>query len=125
MEVLRQSMSGCVVVFAVGLLGLALFVAGCGSGSKTPAVASVVTTTVTSGSGTNTSTRAVSAPSDLAPGSTPTNLAFASCMRSHGEPRFPDPLPSGGYSRTEMTAIDPKSGQFQSAEAACSSLAIA
>ena len=32
-------------------------------------------------------------------------LALAQCMRGHGEPDFPDPNPSGGYSLTSSEAV--------------------
>lgn len=46
-------------------------------------------------------------------------LAFSTCMRAHGEPKFPDPLASGGYSRSAVSAVDPKSPQYATAEQAC------
>lgn len=66
------------------VLAVAIGVAGCGGGSSTHGVATVPTTT--------------SAASSSAGGAThPTGLlAYASCMRSHGVPNFPDPSGSGG-----------------------------
>jgi hypothetical protein len=54
-------------------------------------------------------------------------LAFSNCMRSHGEPAFPDPLPTGGYPRTGsgVDRLNPKSPQFASAMSACRSEAVA
>jgi hypothetical protein len=52
-------------------------------------------------------------------------LAFVSCLRAHGLPKFPDPLPGGGFSRTALDGIDEGSPQFQAAEKACRALAIA
>jgi len=52
-------------------------------------------------------------------------LAFSSCISAHGVPNFPDPQPAGGYARSAMTSIDMNSLQFQAAEKACRSLAIA
>lgn len=44
---------------------------------------------------------------------------FASCMRSHGVPNFPDPSAQGGISITPSMGIDPGSAQFQAAQSAC------
>jgi len=55
----------------------------------------------------------------------------ASCWRSvpasvrRGCRASPDPQPAGGYARSAMTPIDMNSPQFQAAERACRSLAIA
>jgi hypothetical protein len=50
-------------------------------------------------------------------------LKFSACMRSHGEPNFPDPqFPSGGGARLSITrgsGIDPQSPQFQQAQNFC------
>jgi hypothetical protein len=54
-------------------------------------------------------------------------LALATCMRSHGEPHFPDPDASGGYSVTASGTIagsggapvDINSGQAQAAYGDC------
>lgn len=43
-------------------------------------------------------------------------LTYAQCMRGHGFPNFPDPLPGGGF---ELRNINPNSPQFQSAARAC------
>jgi len=47
-------------------------------------------------------------------------LAFSACMRSHGEPNFPDP-PSGGAAIRILpgSGIDPRSPQYQTATMAC------
>jgi hypothetical protein len=49
-------------------------------------------------------------------------LKFSSCMRSHGEPNFPDPTFSGGGVSLKISAssgIEPTSPQFQAAQKAC------
>jgi hypothetical protein len=46
-------------------------------------------------------------------------LKFAQCMRSHGEPDFPDP---GSTTKPPPGAIDPTSPQFQRATKDCQSL---
>jgi hypothetical protein len=52
-------------------------------------------------------------------------LAFSACMRSHGEPKFPDPqFGSGGSVRLKISVgsgVDPGSPQFQAAQKACQS----
>src|ERR1022692_191984 len=52
-------------------------------------------------------------------------LLFSACIRAHGVPNFPDPRPAGGFARSALNGINPQSPQFQAAEKACSSLAIA
>jgi hypothetical protein len=65
-----------------------------------------------------------SAPSPSASAPThPQVLALAQCMRSHGEPNFPDPdqsdqSPASGSS----PAFNPSSPQFQAASTACQHL---
>jgi hypothetical protein len=50
-------------------------------------------------------------------------LKFASCMRSHGLPKFPDPNSrDGGISIGRASGIDPNSPQFKTAEEACEEL---
>jgi len=50
-------------------------------------------------------------------------LKYASCMRAHGIPNFPDPVSNGhGASFPGTTGLDPHSQQFQSAQQACRSL---
>ena len=48
-------------------------------------------------------------------------LKYASCMRSHGVPNFPDPVFSNGGIQFKIDA-DPNSAQFQAAQKACQSL---
>jgi len=47
------------------------------------------------------------------------SVAFAGCMRSHGEPSFPDPQPNGGFM---VHNINPNSPQYQAAAKACAKL---
>lgn len=77
-------------VLAAALAGIALPVAACGGGG-----------------------------SSTATGSTPyqKTLAYAQCMRSHGEPGFPDPTSQGVFPR-----IPPPSPQYLSASKACGHL---
>ena len=50
-------------------------------------------------------------------------LAYSACMRSHGEPNFPDPqFGPGGRASLKISAgsgLDPRSAQFQAAQKAC------
>jgi hypothetical protein len=52
--------------------------------------------------------------------STSQGLKFAACMRSHGEPDFPDPASNGSI--TLPSGVNPESPQFQNAEKDCQSL---
>jgi hypothetical protein len=48
--------------------------------------------------------------------------AFAACMRSHGEPGFPDPNGQGVISISSGAGLDPGSPQFEHARRACQKL---
>jgi hypothetical protein len=50
-------------------------------------------------------------------GNSTAQLKFAECMRSHGEPDFPDPASNGSI--TLPTGMNPESTQFQNAQKAC------
>jgi hypothetical protein len=120
--------TGSLLLIAV-LAAVGLLVAGCGGGSH-PSVASLGSTTTT-GSTTpaGSSTTGRSGPSTgsnsqrsggggqfsiAGGGSRLTQLA--ACMRSHGEPNFPDPNAQGVISSSDL---DPSSPQFQQAMQAC------
>lgn len=49
-------------------------------------------------------------------------VKFAQCMRTHGEPNFPDPESNGQFNFTPQDNIDSSSPQFQTAQNACQSL---
>ena len=49
-------------------------------------------------------------------------LEYASCMRAHGVPTFPDPVFSNGISFGDNGTYDPNSASFQAADHACGSL---
>jgi hypothetical protein len=50
-------------------------------------------------------------------------LAFSRCMRSHGEPRFPDPDAQGQIKdQLKATGIDRNSSQYQAAARVCQHL---
>ena len=52
----------------------------------------------------------------------PSAVAFASCMRSHGVPNFPDPSGSGALPKTSPQRLKVSSSQFQTAQGACQHL---
>jgi hypothetical protein len=49
-------------------------------------------------------------------------VAFASCMRSHGVPNFPDPSGGGGVQITAGSGINPLSPAFRAAQSQCAKL---
>jgi hypothetical protein len=49
-------------------------------------------------------------------------LAFAACMRTHGEPDFPDPNSDGGFTITPSSGVDTNSTTYLNARKSCSSL---
>ena len=49
-------------------------------------------------------------------------LQYAKCMRSHGEPNFPDPTVKSDQFGFSLNGIDPNSPQYQAAQKACQSL---
>jgi hypothetical protein len=59
-------------------------------------------------------------PPQGAQGSNQQALKFSACMRSHGEPNFPDPAANG--SLTLPSGMNAESPQFQRAAKACQSL---
>jgi hypothetical protein len=49
-------------------------------------------------------------------------LKFAACMRSHGEPKFPDPVYDSSGVTLHIVGLDRNSPQFQNAWRTCMSL---
>jgi hypothetical protein len=49
-------------------------------------------------------------------------LAYASCMRSHGVPSFPDPGSNGEFSKTTLQQLATGSSEYQTANQACGHL---
>ena len=90
---MNGSIPGCGRVLATLAAGVVLLAAGCG-GVSPPASAS-------------------GSPGYLQ------DAAFAHCMRSHGVPDWPDPLPQGDFPRT---AAGQNSQQFGSAQKTCQHL---
>ena len=116
----RFALVGC----SLGCVALLLGACG-GGGSSNNAVAHTGTTTAT--------TEGPPAPQGNAPGDESASgaaqsIKFASCMRSHGEPNFPDSAvtvnPSGGvmFRLSKSSGIDSSSPAFKSAMQACQSL---
>ena len=49
-------------------------------------------------------------------------LKYAACMRSHGEPSYPDPSSSGAIGIQASSGVDPGSPQYKAAADACKPL---
>jgi hypothetical protein len=118
-------MPGCLLrrsfAVAVALVGVAVVVAACGNTSFS-GVASLGSTTPSTSSPSAPAGNSGGPPS---PAETKKLLDFVACMRAHGVPNYPEPLSSGGFSRSAMTAVDQSSPQYQVSLKACRSLAIA
>jgi hypothetical protein len=103
---------------AATLLALALALAGCGS-SSSPGVAHLGTTTssnAASGDGGSSS-------ADSSASLQQKMVALAKCMRTHGEPEFPEPVEGHlTLSSGHGTGINQQSSQFQAASKACEKL---
>ena len=67
-------------------------------------------------------------PAGFGPGGAPSlasqtkTLQFVSCMRSHGEPNFPDPGSNGAFQISSSSGLDPNSPAFKSAMQSCRKL---
>ena len=75
----------------VAAAACAVLAAGCGGGASSPAVATGPTTSAPGPSGSSAT-------------HTPGLAAFASCMRSHGVPSFPDPASNGEMSKPAVVS---------------------
>jgi hypothetical protein len=49
-------------------------------------------------------------------------IAYASCVRSHGVPNFPDPNASGGFDKAALAQLAASNSQYQTATQACGHL---
>lgn len=54
--------------------------------------------------------------------SSPSAVGFASCMRSHGVPGYPDPASNGTLPKTSAQELGVSSSQYQAATRACQHL---
>jgi hypothetical protein len=104
---------------ALALVFFAFLAAACDGGSASPGVASIGSTTST--------TSALGAASSFGgpdlQQSYKAQLAYAACMRSHGEPSFPDPVLSGQSVRFGAGRnINQDSPRFVSASTTCKRL---
>jgi hypothetical protein len=98
---------------ALVLAGAALLLAGCGGSSSKGGVAQL---------GSHTPSRSTASQGTAGAGSGSPEaeaLAFASCMRSNGVPKFPDPQPGGGFRFRSGAGIDRSSPTFKSAQSKC------
>ena len=95
---------------AVVALAASLVLAACGGGGGSPS------TSPSSGGAQQSNSSADSLPIATAGASHLRLLKFTKCMRSHGEPHFPDPNREGDFSNYD---IDPSSPQFQAADHEC------
>jgi hypothetical protein len=100
----------------VVLASVALLVAGCGGSSSSPGVAHLSTSTSSdspaSGSGSSSPESSASTQQKM--------VKFSQCMRTHGEPEFPEP--TEGAIRIQNHnghGPNPESPRFQAAEKAC------
>jgi hypothetical protein len=107
-------------LLAAGLLLTA--VSACSSGSSNPGVANVGSFAPSASQSTG-NAQGSSGQGGAQLGSGGLTVAFSECMRSHGEPKFPDPNSQGVVGSLVQLGIDPNSAQFQAAEKACASLA--
>jgi hypothetical protein len=103
----RKTRFGRDSLVVVALACVAMLAVDCSGGSSAPGVASL-----------GSSTKATTSSSK---GSSANPLVYAACMRSHGEPDFPDPDSSGGFAMPSN--IDPNSPQYEAAANACKAYA--
>lgn len=111
----RSDSHGVTLAAAVTVLA-ALLLAGCGGSSAGSPVAHLGTSTGAGSKATSSGTSAGAGSIEAAA------LAYASCMRSHGVPNFPDPLPGGGFQFHRGSGVNPASPAFTMAHAHCKSL---
>lgn len=109
------------VPLAAGLIVLA--VSACSSGSSNPSVANVGSSAPSASQSPGGAQPGSGGQGGSQLGSGGLTVAFSECMRSHGEPKFPDPNSQGVVGSLIQLGIDPNSPQFQAAEKACASLA--
>jgi hypothetical protein len=104
----------------VVLASVALLVAGCGGSSSSPGVAHLSSSTSSSspagGGGSSSPESSASNQQKM--------VKFSQCMRTHGEPEFPEPTEGGiRIQNHNGHGPNPESSRFQAAEKACSKYA--
>lgn len=99
----RRGQRAAQLTALIGVVGMALALAGCGGGSSKASSSSPAS----SGSTTSVVAQAVK---------------YSACMRSHGVPDFPDPDSKGNFAVKVGPGLDPNSTAFQTAETDCQSL---
>jgi len=109
------------IPLAAGLIVLAM--SACSSGSSDPGVANVGSSAPSASQSPGGAQPSSGGQGGAQLGSGGLTVAFSACMRSHGEPKFPDPNSQGVVGSLIQLGIDPNSPQFQAAEKACASLA--
>jgi len=73
--------------------------------------------------GSSSSTGTASSPHAGGAASSPSGLAFARCVRSHGIPNFPDPIDSSGhFSKTALQQLGVSDSRLRTVEDACQNL---
>lgn len=102
---------------AVALAAVAIIAAACGGGTASPGIASLGSTTTT------TAAPNASSPTPFAGIQQEYQyaLSYASCMRSHGVPGFPDPVLTS-HNLTFNSTAESSSPQYASANKACKHL---
>jgi hypothetical protein len=105
----------------VVLASVALLVAGCGGSSSSSGVAHLSTSTSSdSPAGGNSS----SSSEESSASAQQKMVKFSQCMRTHGEPEFPEPTEGGiRIENHNGHGPNPESPRFQAAEKACSKYA--
>ncbi len=104
----------------VALASVALLLAGCGGSSSSPGVAHLSSSTSSSspasGGGSSSPESSASTQQKM--------VKFSQCMRTHGEPEFPEPTEGGIEVHSHNgRGPNPESPRFQAAEKACSKYA--
>src|ERR1700691_1225518 len=111
-------------ILPVAVLVGALAVAGCGGSSSSPGVAHLASST---SSGADPGGGSSSPESESSASAQQKGIAFSHCMRTHGEPEFPEPsegrlLIHSSDHNGRVTGVNPRSAQFQAASKACAKL---
>jgi hypothetical protein len=110
-----------VLLAVLGVTAASLLLAACG-GSSSPGVAHVGATSSSSPAGGSSGGTPES--TETSAGAQQKAAKFAQCMRTHGEPEFPEPVEGHiQLQRQNGHGPNPESSQFKAAEKACSKYA--